>query len=337
MGHTEEKNAAANDNRPKHRYSPPRICLSHLKFRRDWREKLPRSVSRFTGYRPLDENPPYPPLPFPPFTWLAKLPLCYETWLLAWIGAFIGILLIEAIMSTSTAFRDVYHAPTIITSFGASAVLLFGVIESPVAQPRNFVLGHFLSALVGTAITRLFMLNGSYHGYLDNVAFHPSTFINGGVSMATSLLVMLITGTAHPPAGATGLNAAVQSQIVTLSWRYLPTVLASSLIMLGWALVINNVGRRRYPLHWWAPGPVFVIPPEEQPDAQLGAQEEAQEEVDIQREVTEEGSLRAESDPSETITMERDGRREGSVYSERRASLHGQRRGSVGSAADGIV
>lgn len=43
------------------------------------------------------------------------------------------------------------------------------------------------------------MLNGSYHGYLDNVAFHPSTFINGGVSMATSLLVMLITGTAHPP------------------------------------------------------------------------------------------------------------------------------------------
>ena len=51
-------------------------------------------------------------------------------------------------------------------------------------------------------------------------------------------------------AGATGLNAAVQSQVVTLSWRYLPTVLASSLIMLGWALIINNLGRRRYPLHW---------------------------------------------------------------------------------------
>jgi CBS-domain-containing membrane protein len=58
--------------------------------------------------------------------------------------------------------------------------------------------------------------------------------------------------------GATGLNAAVQSNIVTLSWRYIPTVLASSLIMLAWALVINNLGRRRYPIYWWAAGKTFV-------------------------------------------------------------------------------
>jgi hypothetical protein len=58
--------------------------------------------------------------------------------------------------------------------------------------------------------------------------------------------------------GATGLNAAVQSNIVTLSWRYLPTVLASSLIMLAWALIINNLGRRRYPIYWWAAGKTFV-------------------------------------------------------------------------------
>jgi len=57
-----------------------------------------------------------------------------------------------------------------------------------------------------------------------------------------------------PRAGATGLNAAVQAQVVMLSWRYLPVMLASSLIMLGWALVINNLGRRRYPAYWWSPG-----------------------------------------------------------------------------------
>ncbi|OAL27908.1 hypothetical protein AYO22_03253 [Fonsecaea multimorphosa] len=191
-------------------------------------------------------------------------------------------------MSTSTAFRDTYHTPTIITSFGASAVLLFGVIESPVAQPRNFVLGHFISAFVGTAITRLFVLNGSYQGYLDNTNFHPSTFINGGLSMATSLLAMLITGTAHPPAGATGLNAAVETQVVTLSWRYLPTVLASSLIMLGWALIINNVGRRRYPLHWWAPGATFVRV-DDNPEL------EKAEEGEIEVEEMEEGDLERES------------------------------------------
>lgn len=176
-----------------------RRSLHNLGFRRDYRASLPPIISRFTGYRPPKAEPPYDPLPFPPFTWLKYVPMRFEVWLFGWIGAFGGILLIEAIMSTSTAFRDIYHTPTIITSFGASAVLLFGVIESPVAQPRNFVLGHFVSALVGTAITRLWVLNGRYQGYLDNTSFHPSTFINGGLSMATSLLAMLITGTAHPP------------------------------------------------------------------------------------------------------------------------------------------
>jgi len=55
------------------------------------------------------------------------------------------------------------------------------------------------------------------------------------------------------------LNAAVQTQVVTLSWRYLPTVLASSLIMLGWALIINNLGRRRYPTFWWEPESKWVV------------------------------------------------------------------------------
>ena len=50
----------------------------------------------------------------------------------------------------------------------------------------------------------------------------------------------------------------MQAEIVSLSWRYLPTVLASSLVMLGWALIVNNLGRRRYPIYWWSPGVTFV-------------------------------------------------------------------------------
>ena len=78
-------------------------------------------------------------------------------------------------------------------------MLVFGVIESPLAQPRNVVLGHFVSALIGTAITRLFVLNARYMGYLDNSAFHGTTFINGGLSMATSLLGQQMIGAVHPP------------------------------------------------------------------------------------------------------------------------------------------
>jgi hypothetical protein len=170
-----------------------------LKFRQDHRARLPAIISRFLGYRPPDSKAPFEPLPFPPFSWLKHIPIKYEIWFFAWIGSFGGILLIEAIMSTSTAFRDVYHTPIIITSFGASAVLLFAAIESPFAQPRNFVLGHFVSALAGTCITRLFVLDPRYQSGLDNRKFHANTFINGGLSMATSALGQVIIGAVHPP------------------------------------------------------------------------------------------------------------------------------------------
>ena len=170
-----------------------------LRLHEDYRGRLPAVLSRFTGYRPPEAVTPYDPLPFPPFSWLKHVPLKLEVAVFTWIGSFGGILLIEAIMSTSTAFHDVYNTPIIITSFGASAVLLFCAIESPLAQPRNFVLGHFVSALIGTCITRLFVLNHNYHPYLDQGGFHANVFVNGGLSMATSALFQLLIGAVHPP------------------------------------------------------------------------------------------------------------------------------------------
>lgn len=66
--------------------------------------------------------------------------------------------------------------------------------------------------------------------------------------------------------------------------------------MLGWALLINNLGRRRYPLHWWAPGPTFVRNPVEDHDESLRQVEEGE----IQREETEEGDLAVESDDTDS-------------------------------------
>lgn len=58
--------------------------------------------------------------------------------------------------------------------------------------------------------------------------------------------------------GATALSAAVEDNVVKLSWNYLPIVLASCLIMLGWACLIDNLGRRRYTLYWWSPSSTWV-------------------------------------------------------------------------------
>lgn len=55
----------------------------------------------------------------------------------------------------------------------------------------------------------------------------------------------------HPPGGATALLAVTLPQVAKLGWWYVPLVLESSLVMLAWALVINNLGGRRYPTEWW--------------------------------------------------------------------------------------
>lgn len=170
---------------------------SRFLLKEDYRARLPSFISRFTGYRPPNTKPPYEPIP--PLKWLTSIPLKYEVWATGWFGSLVGILLVEAIMMTSTAFRDLYHAPIITASFGATAVLVYGAMDSPLSQPRNVFGGHVISAIVGVAITRLFALDRNYQDYLANTEFHATPFINGAVCMSTAILAMFITGTLHPP------------------------------------------------------------------------------------------------------------------------------------------
>lgn len=51
-------------------------------------------------------------------------------------GAFCGILLLSGL---TLWLEPAYNLPLLYASFGASAVLVFGVISSPLAQPRNFI------------------------------------------------------------------------------------------------------------------------------------------------------------------------------------------------------
>lgn len=170
---------------------------NRFKLKEDYRGRLPLWLSRFIGYRRPADKAPHDPIA--PLSFLRSIPLKYEVWFFGWIGSFVGILLIEAIMTTNTAFRDLYHVPIIVASFGATAVLVFGATDSPLAQPRNVFGGQVISAIVGVAITRLFAMDSAYINHLGNTEFHPAPFINGAICMATALLAMSITGTLHPP------------------------------------------------------------------------------------------------------------------------------------------
>jgi CBS-domain-containing membrane protein len=79
--------------------------------------------------------------------------------------------------------------PLLIGSFGASAVLLFGAAESPLAQPRNLLGGHLLSAGVAVAI----------------VAMGTTGMYAVSLAVGISIFLMYLTRTIHPPGGATAL------------------------------------------------------------------------------------------------------------------------------------
>ena len=123
--------------------------------------------------------------------------------------------------------------PLLIGSFGASAVLLFGANDSPLAQPRNLVGGHLVSAVVAVMV----------------VALLGSTPLSMAIAVGLAIFVMNMTHTTHPPGGATaliGVQGAVGPEFVLLP------VLAGALILLIMAILTNNlVYHRSYPKHWW--------------------------------------------------------------------------------------
>lgn len=152
---------------------------------------------------------------------------------------------------------------------GASAVLCYGAIDVPLAQPRAVIFGHFLSALIGVCITKLFSLMP------DQERFNSLRWLAASLSSAVAIVVMQITQTTHPPAGATALLPAIDDAIWELSWYYLPVVLLSSVIIVAVALLLNNV-QRRYPTFWIEPNKPAPAPapaaPESPPDTDLEQQ-----------------------------------------------------------------
>ena len=71
----------------------------------------------------------------------------------SWIGAFLGI---SAVAGLNRLYFDGTDLSLMIGSLGASSVLIYGAIRSPLAQPRNLLGGHFLSAIIGVTCWKLF-------------------------------------------------------------------------------------------------------------------------------------------------------------------------------------
>ncbi len=154
----------------------------------------------------------------------------------SWIGAFFGIGLVAWV--NQFFFESLDHS-LMIGSFGASAVLVYGAVRSPLAQPRNLVGGHIVSAAVGVICWKL---------------FHPYPWLAQAVAVASATALMHATRTLHPPGGATALIAVIGSdRIHNLGFLYvlIPATVVP-LVLLAVALVVNNIPKsRRYPEIWF--------------------------------------------------------------------------------------
>lgn len=148
------------------------------------------------------------------------------------IGSFFGIGLIAL---TQTQSLDKLENIFLIGSFGASSVLIYGAIQSPLAQPRNLVGGHLISAFIGVCVYKL---------------IPDPIWIAAPLAVSLSIVAMQMTKTLHPPGGATALIAVIGTpKIKALGFMYvLSPVLSGVLILLLVAIIANNLTKnRKYP------------------------------------------------------------------------------------------
>ncbi len=107
-----------------------------------------------------------------------------------------------------------YDIALLMAPFGATTVLVFGVPDSPLAQPKNVILGHLLTAFVGVF-------------FVQFIGVSP-LFLAMATGIAVSL--MMVTKTTHPPAGANPLLIMLAGQ----GWDFLvtPVLIGSVIIVL---------------------------------------------------------------------------------------------------------
>jgi CBS domain-containing membrane protein len=177
----------------------------------------------------------------PPFRWfrpiLAGATLTER--LIACAGALIGIGATG--LATSLLLKSPSQLPLLIAPIGASAVLLFAVPTSPLAQPWPIIGGNTLSALCGVLV-----------GHLVR-----DPWMATGIAVALAIAVMSFTRCLHPPGGAAALLGAIGIAPVGAAIVLYPVIpmAVNSIILVAVGLLFQLMTHRRYP-HRVAESPI---------------------------------------------------------------------------------
>ncbi|NNP76912.1 hypothetical protein A7P54_10825 [Acinetobacter sp. Ac_3412] len=127
------------------------------------------------------------------------------------------------------------HNLFIMAPFGASCVILYAVSQSPLAQPRNVILGHFVSAFIGLLFLKVFGV----------------TTLSIALSVGCAIAAMQLLRCVHPPAGANPLVILLTANTIEYHWSFLffPVLLGSiALVLVAW-LVNNLKSEKKWPVY----------------------------------------------------------------------------------------
>ena len=146
-------------------------------------------------------------------------------------GSLFGILLVG--MVSYAVLPHTAGTIWLIAPMGASAVLLFAVPSSPLAQPWSIIGGNLCAALIGVTCARLVQ--------------EPA--LAAALAIALAIGAMFMLRCIHPPSGAVALTAVLGGPVVhDMGYAFvLSPVMLNSVLLLLTALFFNNASGRRYP------------------------------------------------------------------------------------------
>ena len=118
----------------------------------------------------------------------------------------------------------------LLAPFGATCVLLFALPDSPLAQPRNIIFGHLITAFIGLLFFHFF-------------SFNP---LSVALSVGVAIAAMRLTSTTHPPAGANPIVIMVDAA----SWDFLEFVALGSVVLVVCGVLFHRLSGKMYPKYW---------------------------------------------------------------------------------------
>lgn len=121
--------------------------------------------------------------------------------------------------------------PMVLGPIGASCLLILGAHNGPFSQPRHIIGGHLFSTFASLAIWDIFGRN----------------FLTLGITLAIVIILMVLTGTIHPPAAASAIVAMNSGA----GWGFIFCIAVCSICLVLISLLYNNLFQsRQYPKYW---------------------------------------------------------------------------------------